>query len=81
MCSWDRACELMCGLSVSSAMSCVNTDPPVLAHSHQSGTPAVGAALVGRPAEVRAPDESVIFGRGWLVCVVVDGFRSLLKNS
>lgn len=70
----------MCGSSVSSAMSCVNTGPPVLAHSHQSGTPAIGAALAGRPAEVRAPDESVI-GRGWLVCVVVDGFRSLLKNS
>lgn len=28
----DHVCELMCDLFVSSAMSCVNTDTPALAH-------------------------------------------------
>lgn len=32
-----------------------------------SGVPAVGAAVVRRPAEVRAPDQSVIFGRWWVI--------------
>lgn len=71
----DHVCELMCDLFVSSAMSFVNTDTPVLAHMPSLQPRAVRAAVVRRPEGVRA-DKSVVFEGVGSYVSTVDGLEA-----
>lgn len=77
----DHVCELMCDLLVSSAMSCVNTDTPALAHMPSQQHASCRSSSCQEAAEVRAPmilEYLEVVGS----CVsTVDVLRSSLKNS